>query len=189
MNQINYEAPRSIMRVKSLDESMRSCIHRDEESTTDTNTTISRSTTASAATTSTSTSSTTSPSVKFDAVEIREYKVTAGDNPSCTDGPPISLDWEYAPKPRHVSLDLYEQFRYGRRRSMFQLKIPLHIRLQMLQHWGVPTSEIMMAQTQRQILSKQRAATSEKQIKREMRKEMRKAILQNLKVRIKRVRI
>ena len=189
MNQINHEMdytttpPRSIMRVKSLDESIRSCNQRDESTTDNTNNTaISRSSNQSA------TASTTT-SVQFDTVEIREYKVTAGDNPSCSDGPPISLDWDFAPKPHHVSLDLYEQFRYGRRRAMFQLKVPSHIRLQMLQHWGVPTKEIMMAQAQTQIISKQRAATSEKQIKRQMRKEMRKTILQNFNARIKRVKI
>ena len=41
----------------------------------------------------------TASTVSFKAVEIREYDRAIGDNPSCSSGPPISLDWNYSEHP------------------------------------------------------------------------------------------
>merc|ERR1712238_242161 len=38
----------------------------------------------------------TASTVSFKAVEIREYDRAIGDNPSCSSGPPIALDWNYS---------------------------------------------------------------------------------------------
>jgi|EP00521_Asterionellopsis_glacialis_P009696 hypothetical protein len=34
-------------------------------------------------------------SVSFDRITVREYSMTLGDNPSCSYGPPVQLDWDY----------------------------------------------------------------------------------------------
>uniref|UniRef100_A0A7S2EIZ4 Uncharacterized protein n=1 Tax=Ditylum brightwellii TaxID=49249 RepID=A0A7S2EIZ4_9STRA len=44
---------------------------------------------------SSSASSERRPSVTFGQVEVREYGLTLGDNPSCSNGPPLTLDWSY----------------------------------------------------------------------------------------------
>jgi hypothetical protein len=38
----------------------------------------------------TTTSTTTKKSVRFNAIQIRDYERVVGDNPSCTAGPPLS---------------------------------------------------------------------------------------------------
>ena len=35
-------------------------------------------------------------SVSFSHVQIREYAITLGDNPCCSNGPPVSLGWDYS---------------------------------------------------------------------------------------------
>lgn len=54
-------------------------------------------------------------SVKFDAIHFRNYSQTLGDNPSCSYGPPISLDWSYE-EGGEVELDEYERERPPRRK-------------------------------------------------------------------------
>jgi len=49
----------------------------------------------------------TASTVSFKAVEIREYDRAIGDNPSCSSGPPIALDWNYSENPA-VCINEYE---------------------------------------------------------------------------------
>ena len=52
----------------------------------------------------------------FSNVEIREYKITIGDNPGVSKGPPISLDWKYDSKnTTKIPLKDYEDNRGPRR--------------------------------------------------------------------------
>ena len=46
--------------------------------------------------------------VFFEKVFIREYNLTVGDNPSCTDSLPIMLDWDHGPV-RIWAIDDYEK--------------------------------------------------------------------------------
>jgi len=46
--------------------------------------------------------------VRFHRVEVREYSQCIGDNPSCSAGPPVSLDWTYQPRTQTYPLDSYE---------------------------------------------------------------------------------
>ncbi|CAB9497472.1 affinity nitrate transporter 2 [Seminavis robusta] len=48
-------------------------------------------------------------SVEFSHVHIREYNVAIGDNPCCSYGPPITLDWDYNDDQGDIPLDVYEQ--------------------------------------------------------------------------------
>jgi hypothetical protein len=52
-------------------------------------------------------------SVSFASVEIRNYSVIIGDHPCCTQGCPLSLDWDYVSSDAQ-SLDEYESTRYPR---------------------------------------------------------------------------
>mmetsp|Transcript_10065 Transcript_10065/g.12708 ORF Transcript_10065/g.12708 Transcript_10065/m.12708 type:complete len:203 (+) Transcript_10065:45-653(+) len=130
---------RSILRAKSLDDSTDSSIHSTSSACT--------------------TSSSSSRSVSFDQVEIREYSITIGDNPSCSNGPPLSLGWTYSNDENHLPLDQYEQYRDGHRRPMHQMKVPARIRYDMLREWDVPTSVIANAQRECAEIQRQRSRT------------------------------
>jgi len=52
----------------------------------------------------------------FSTLEIREYKVTIGDNPGGNKGPPVSLDWNYCPDSTvKMCIEKYESTRPKRR--------------------------------------------------------------------------
>jgi len=52
--------------------------------------------------------------IRFSTIEVREFNCTLGDNPACSRGPPISLDWDYTVG-EWISLDEYEAKRNPRR--------------------------------------------------------------------------
>lgn len=54
--------------------------------------------------------------VSFSSLSIREYPPAISDNPSCSFGPPVQLDWEYEAEQTHP-IDLYEKCRQPRRAS------------------------------------------------------------------------
>ena len=60
--------------------------------------------------------------VNFDAIMIREYDRTLGDNPATTHGPPLTLDWEYEDV-ASIKVDEYEAQR-APRRITHQMMIP-----------------------------------------------------------------
>jgi len=64
--------------------------------------------------------------VSFTALSIREYDLILGDNPSCTEGPPLSLSWQHGDE---FVLDIndYELVRKPRR-TMAQLKMSSDLR-------------------------------------------------------------
>ncbi len=103
------------------------------------------------------------PLVKFDNVEIREYIVTVGDNPSVSGGPPIGIGWSHL-KDREIKVpvDAYENFRDGMRRTLAEMKMPPHIRLKTLREWDASTSEIRRAQKECDLIRRQRFETIQK---------------------------
>ena len=66
-------------------------------------------------------------SVKFQNLDIREFKMTLGNHPSATSGPPVMLDWDSRPQSHVVSLEAYERARQPRRNRR-QLKLSLQER-------------------------------------------------------------
>jgi len=143
-----FAKKRSILRTKSLDDG---CIDSDD-SVHSTSSTI-------------SSSSSSSRSVSFDKVEIREYSVTVGDNPCCSNGPPMTLGWTYYTgneETHHLPLDQYEQYRDGHRRVTHEMKVPACIRYDILKEWDVPTSAILNAQRECAEIQKQRSRTLER---------------------------
>mmetsp|Transcript_5861 Transcript_5861/g.8437 ORF Transcript_5861/g.8437 Transcript_5861/m.8437 type:complete len:202 (+) Transcript_5861:61-666(+) len=71
-----------------------------------------------------------SSSVSFSCVEIREYDLTLGDHPSCSYGPPISLDWKYKVS-CNLDIDEYELHR-SPRRSLREMLLNYYCRKNLL---------------------------------------------------------
>lgn len=110
----------------------------------------------------------TSSSVSFENITIREYAVCIGDNPSCSSGAPISIDWNYEEKAT-VPVELYEQHKPPRR-SGAELKMPSNIRIDILQEWNYSLSKIMMASKESQELRKLRSKSTQKAFRRQIMK-------------------
>jgi hypothetical protein len=78
--------------------------------------------------------------VQFKEVDIREFKMTLGNHPSATSGPPVMLDWDCEPPSNVVDLNSYEKARLPRR-SRRQLKLSLQERHNILVKQGGFTFE------------------------------------------------
>jgi hypothetical protein len=95
--------------------------------------------------------------VKFDKIIIREYAVTIGDNPSCSTGAPISLDWKYNAE-QELTLNEYEEYVDGYSQAK---RISIEDRHKMLLEYGVSQSEIMGAAEDCRLIQEQRFQTIE----------------------------
>lgn len=87
-----------------------------------------------------STDSESSFSVSFDTVEVREYPIILGDNPAVSEGPPLTIDWDYD-NVDEFGLDEYETTRPPRRGTV-EMNIPANIRVDCLKRCGFSTKEI-----------------------------------------------
>mmetsp|Transcript_9947 Transcript_9947/g.21030 ORF Transcript_9947/g.21030 Transcript_9947/m.21030 type:complete len:177 (-) Transcript_9947:71-601(-) len=85
--------------------------------------------------------------VGFKVAEIREYFQCVGDNPSCSSGPPISLDWKYRRQSRRLSIDDYEAGRLKRRHNNFE--ISEQVRIDRLLQLGYPIQDLLQADIQK----------------------------------------
>lgn len=72
-------------------------------------------------------------SISFGSISIREYTRIPGDNPSVSEGPPITVEWEHQDE-YEVDIDHYEQKKV--RRSSSQLKLSPESRIEMLKQNG-----------------------------------------------------
>jgi len=80
--------------------------------------------------------------VEFTFLEVREYPVVLGDNPSVTEGPPITIDWGYDPSTKFVlDINSFERMR-GNRRPACDLVLPRSVREQWLLCTGTTQKEI-----------------------------------------------
>mmetsp|Transcript_5691 Transcript_5691/g.8253 ORF Transcript_5691/g.8253 Transcript_5691/m.8253 type:complete len:211 (-) Transcript_5691:274-906(-) len=83
-------------------------------------------------------------SVSFKNISIREYVRIVGDNPSCSNGSPVSIGWIYG-NTAVTTVDQYEGNRPIRRNS-FQMVIPQRIRQEMLmEEWGFSRADLASA--------------------------------------------
>lgn len=97
-------------------------------------------------------------SVKFNKIEVRNYSQTLGDNPSCSYGPPISLDWKYE-EGGTLELEDYEANR-GPRRKLRHMMLNYYHRKNILQYnVGCTDEEILEAQKLAEKIKSQRALT------------------------------
>jgi hypothetical protein len=88
-----------------------------------------------------STASSTEHRVRFSSVQIREYPICIGDNPSSTRGPPITLGWDYATE---KELSIEESERKWKRTPQGLLLSELK-RMVRLHNSGFHSSEIQRA--------------------------------------------
>jgi hypothetical protein len=82
--------------------------------------------------------------VSFSQLDIKEFKMSLGDHPCSSSGPPVMLDWDARPTlERVVSLDEYERMR-SPRRSRNKLKLSYRDRKGILEQ-GFTTEEVNRA--------------------------------------------
>ena len=67
-----------------------------------------------------------SKGVLLDLVEIREYEMFLGDNPSVSNGPPISLGWSVESS-NIFTVDMYEHSKDHQ--AMHELHVPAALRV------------------------------------------------------------
>ena len=84
--------------------------------------------------------------VSFSQLDIKEFKMSLGDHPCSSTGPPVMLDWESRPTlERVVSLDEYERLR-SPRRSRNKLRLSYRERKSVLEgQQGFTTAEVNQA--------------------------------------------
>ena len=70
--------------------------------------------------------------VSFNDLEIREYPIILGDNPGCSNGVPITIDWVYAEQ-EPLDIEEYENLR-GSRRDLHDMRIPARNRIGLVRH-------------------------------------------------------
>ena len=79
--------------------------------------------------------------VSFSIVDVRDYSLCLGDNPSVSRGAPISLDWGYNDE-QSYDIDIYEDDRCENRREPEELRLPSLERIQLLKGLGYSRGEI-----------------------------------------------
>ena len=97
--------------------------------------------------------------VKFNSIQIRNYDITLGDNPSCNYGPPVTLDWNYD-EMEPISVDAYEEGRGRPPRKMHQLHMLSRQRANLLKITaGVTDDELASVMDELRKIQKQRNMT------------------------------
>lgn len=95
--------------------------------------------------------------VSFQSVEIREYSPTLGDNPSVSQGPPMTLGWDYD-KAEKIPIDHYEKNK-GRSRSSCEMVMPRFVREELLRNYGHSRRDIDQAMKEIKKTKKKRMET------------------------------
>lgn len=89
-------------------------------------------------------------SVSFSTIEVREFRVVIGDNPSCAMGPPLSIDWDPDCE-LSIDIDEFEDYRNGqgcdccRRRTGEELRLDPDQRKYMALSAGSSNRDIRIA--------------------------------------------
>lgn len=68
--------------------------------------------------------------VWFDQIQVREHAIILGDNPSTTEGIPITIDWDYQ-KETLLDVEYFELYRPERRRYKNKLRLAPQRRAQL----------------------------------------------------------
>jgi hypothetical protein len=79
--------------------------------------------------------------VRFSTIEIRQYEICVGDNPSVRDGVPIAITWTHC-NTFSFLVNEYERKRNSDRRPQSKLKMSASVRNKLLIRSGVPEGEI-----------------------------------------------
>jgi hypothetical protein len=102
-------------------------------------------------------------SVRFSAVQVREYNRIVGDHPDVRVGPPISIGWDYV-EHEAQPVDRYEADRPPR--SMLRRLSSITRKNLLINVFGVSEQEIRAAEKEVQVILKSRERNS-KSVKRE----------------------
>lgn len=96
--------------------------------------------------------------IKFSTIEVREFNRTLGDNPACTDGPPIALDWDFIDK-KSMSIDEYEANRLPRKAHR-HLLLSMHTRRNIMsRQYGYTVEELADVENTVRLVQKKREKT------------------------------
>ena len=79
--------------------------------------------------------------VQFSTITVREYPVMMGENPAVSDGPPLTIDWEYNELPQ-LEVEAFESVRRVRRKGR-NLLLSRKKRENMLRNAGYQDAEIV----------------------------------------------
>jgi len=118
-------------------------------------------------------------SVRFSSVDVRDYTLCLGDNPSVTRGVPISLDWEYD-EAQSYEIDTYERDRCEDRRDSDELKLPSLQRVQMLKRLGYSRGEINERVKEVDIIKDKRFSTRRKAEREDNRKKLVRRVVKSV---------
>ncbi|CAJ1934025.1 unnamed protein product [Cylindrotheca closterium] len=81
--------------------------------------------------------------VTFGTIEIREYGMVLGDNPSTSSGPSVELDWDTQSTLTIDDIGQYESMKPARRRGTDQLAMSRYRRTKLLLDSGYSLEEIL----------------------------------------------
>ena len=96
--------------------------------------------------------------VSFTSLSIREYPPSISDNPSCSFGPPVQLDWDYEAEETQM-IDHYEESRQPRRANHELLLSYYDRRFLLLKQAGYSRREVKAAMKEAERVKRQRMVT------------------------------
>lgn len=99
------------------------------------------------------------PRVKFGDLEMRFYNRRLGDNPACTSGAPVELDWTYNKDTFSTSINEYETHRLPRRSRRQLAMTSITRRNMMIYHFGCTHDQIDRAAQGTKKIQRQRQKT------------------------------
>ena len=96
--------------------------------------------------------------VSFSSLSIREYPPAISDNPSCSFGPPVQLDWDYEAEETQT-IDHYEESRQPRRAAHDLLLSYYDRRFLLLKQAGYTRREVKEAEKEAERVKRGRMVT------------------------------
>jgi len=97
-------------------------------------------------------------SVQFGSLTIRSYEVQLGDNPSCSNGAPVSIGWRYN-ELNPICIEKYEAWMEDKRRSRHEFHLPRSQRESILLDYGYSRNQMTQATKEVAKIKKQRRAS------------------------------
>ena len=91
--------------------------------------------------------------VAFSTLHVRDYESVLGDNPSCEDGPSLSLGWKYK-RERVYDIEILEN-KHERRRGEQQLKLSRFEREERLMKLGYSRNQLLEASLDKRKLGRE----------------------------------
>jgi hypothetical protein len=113
--------------------------------------------------------------VSFCSISVREFPLAPGDNPSVSDGPPITLEWDHSAE-YNDTVDNFECMRLNCRRRPNQMKVPQAIRIHMLVEFGHSLRNIQNAMKAAALSREERLQTMMENFEKDVKQKRKKTI-------------